>query len=65
MTKMILLFATAKYLQGGTPEATTTYNNGKIDVPAKPSQIVVVDKNNVKQVLIDSGYYSESDFTWH
>jgi putative multiple sugar transport system substrate-binding protein len=25
------------YLSGGTPEKTNTYNNGKIDVPAKPS----------------------------
>jgi putative multiple sugar transport system substrate-binding protein len=51
------------YLDGGTPAATTTYNNGKIDVPAKPSAIVTVTKDNVKQALIDSGYYQASDFT--
>ena len=55
--------AATDYLNGKTPPQTTTYNNGKIDVPAKPSAIVVVDKNNVKSALIDSGYYSASDFT--
>jgi len=55
--------AATDYLNGKTPPQTTTYNNGKIDVPAKPSAIVTVDKNNVKSALIDSGYYSASDFT--
>jgi putative multiple sugar transport system substrate-binding protein len=50
-------------LKGETPTKTTTYNNGKIDVPAKPSAIVTVTKDNVKQALIDSGYYQASDFT--
>jgi putative multiple sugar transport system substrate-binding protein len=52
------------YLQGGTPVSTTTYNNGQIDVPSKPSAVVTVDKNNVKSALIDSGYYQLSDFIW-
>ena len=52
------------YLQGGTPVATTSYNNGVIDVPAKPSEVVVVDKSNVMSVLIDSGYYQYDDFAW-
>ncbi len=51
------------YLAGGTPEKTNTYNNGKIDVPAKPSAIVTVTQDNLKQALIDSGYYQASDFT--
>jgi len=51
------------FLTGGTPEQTNTYNNGKIDVPAKPSPIVTVTKDNVKAALIDSGYYQASDFT--
>src|SRR5512137_383230 len=55
--------AALAYLKGGTPEKTTTYNNGKIDVPAKPSAIVTVTKENVKAALIDSGYYQASDFT--
>ena len=55
--------AAVAYLQGSTPDETTTYNNGKIDVPAKPSVVVTVDKTNVKAALIDSGYYPASDFT--
>ena len=55
--------AAIAYLQGKTPEQTTTYNNGKVDVPAKPSPVISVDKSNVKAALIDSGYYQASDFT--
>ena len=55
--------AATTFLKGGTPDKTTTYNNGKIDVPAKPTPIVVVDKANVKQTVIDSGYYQASQFT--
>ena len=51
------------FIAGGTPEKTNSYNNGKIDVPAKPSAIVTVTKDNVKAALIDSGYYQASDFT--
>ena len=36
------------FVAGKTPEKTTTYNNGKVDVPAKPSAIVTVTKDNVK-----------------
>jgi len=52
--------AAVAYLEGKTPEQTTTYNNGKIDVPAKPSVVISVDKNNVQSALIDSGYYQAS-----
>jgi len=55
--------AAVAYLKGQTPPQTNTYNNGKIDVPAKPSVVVSVDKSNVQAALIDSGYYSASDFT--
>lgn len=55
--------AALAYLGGTTPEKTTTYNNGKVEVPAKPSAIVTVTKDNVKAALIDSGYYQASDFT--
>ena len=51
------------YLQGQTPPQTNTYNNGKIDVPAKPSAIVTVTKDNVKAAIVDSGYYPASTFT--
>ena len=43
-------------LKGQAPEKTTTYNNGKIDVPAKPSAIVTVTRDNVKAAIVDSGY---------
>jgi putative multiple sugar transport system substrate-binding protein len=55
--------AAVAYLEGGTPEATNTYNNGVIDVPAKPSVVIAVDKSNVKAAIIDSGYYKASEFT--
>ena len=55
--------AAVAYLEGKTPEKTNSYNNGKIDVPAKPSAIVTVTKENVKPAVIDSGYYPASDFT--
>ncbi|OJX43775.1 MAG: sugar ABC transporter substrate-binding protein [Chloroflexi bacterium 44-23] len=55
--------AAVAYLNGKTPDATTTYNNGVIDVPAKPSAVVTVDKSNVKAAVIDSGYWPAADFT--
>jgi len=54
--------AAVAYLGGQTPPQTTSYNNGKIEVPAKPSIVISVDKDNVKAALIDSGYYVASDF---
>ncbi len=50
-------------LEDRTPDAQGSYNNGVIDVPAIQSPVVTVDKDNVKSALIDSGYYSASDFT--
>ena len=55
--------AAVAYLTGGAPEQTATYNNGKIDVPAKPSVVVTVDQTNVQEALIDSGYYDAGEFT--
>jgi putative multiple sugar transport system substrate-binding protein len=50
-------------LDGDTPETTGTYDNGKVDVKAKQTNVIVVDKDNVKKELIDSGYYEASEFT--
>ena len=50
-------------LEGSTVETTGSYNNGVIDVPAKQSEVITVDADNVMQALIDSGYYEASDFT--
>jgi putative multiple sugar transport system substrate-binding protein len=55
--------AAVAYLTGATPPQTNTYNNGAIDVPAKPSEVIAVDKDNVKAAIIDSGYWPASDFT--
>jgi putative multiple sugar transport system substrate-binding protein len=54
--------AAQAFLGGSTPPQTTTYNNGKVDVPAKPSPVVTVDKSNVKAAVIDSGYWPAADF---
>jgi ABC-type xylose transport system substrate-binding protein len=55
--------AAVAYLEGKTPEKTTTYNNGKAEIPAKPSVVITVDQKNVKEAVIDSGYWPASDFT--
>jgi putative multiple sugar transport system substrate-binding protein len=55
--------AAVAFLEGKKPEETTTYNNKVIDVPAKPSAVVSVDKANVKAAIIDSGYYKADQFT--
>ncbi|HOV30290.1 MAG TPA: sugar ABC transporter substrate-binding protein [Anaerolineaceae bacterium] len=55
--------AAVTFLEGGTPEATTTYNNGVIDVPAKPSEVISVDRSNLIEAIIDSGYYTADQFT--
>ena len=36
--------AAVAFLEGNTPEQTNTYNNGVIDVPAKPSVVISVDQ---------------------
>ena len=50
-------------LKGEDPQTTGSYNNKKVDVKAKQTEVIVVDKANVKSALIDSGYYAASDFT--
>ncbi len=55
--------AAQAYLSGQTPPKTTTYNNGKIDVPAKPSAIVTVTKANFYTAVIKSNYWPTSYFS--
>jgi putative multiple sugar transport system substrate-binding protein len=55
--------AAIAYLEGQEPVKTNTYNNGAIDVPAKPSEVLSVDQDNVMQVVIESGYWPASSFT--
>jgi len=56
--------AAVTFVEGKTPEATNSYNNGAVDVPANPTVVVTVTKDNVQSALIDSGYYPASDFTF-
>ena len=55
--------AAIAFLEGNTPLETHTYNNGVFDVPAKPSQVIAVDKDNVVAEIIDSEYWPASEFT--
>ncbi len=55
--------AATTFLAGGTPEQTTTYNNGAFDVPAKPSEVITVTRDNVQAAIIDSGYWPAEEFT--
>ncbi|MFZ4618395.1 MAG: substrate-binding domain-containing protein, partial [Rectinemataceae bacterium] len=50
------------FAKGETPEQTKTYNNGAMDVPAKPSEVVSVTQANVKATIVDSGYYPANLF---
>lgn len=50
-------------LGGSEPQTTGSYDNGKIQVKAKQTEVVVVTADNVKAALVDSGYYPASDFT--
>lgn len=40
---------------------TTTYNNGSKVVPSFLCDPIFADKSNYKEILIDSGYYTEAD----
>ena len=50
-------------LEGKTPSTTGSYNNKAADIPAKQTEVIVVEQSNVKSALIDSGYYDASEFT--
>jgi len=49
-------------LDGKDPQTTGSYNNGKIEVKAKQTDVIVVEQSNVKKELVDSGYYKAEDF---
>ncbi len=55
--------AAVALLSGGAPEASGSYNNGVIDVPAVQSPVVTVTAENLVEALIDSGYYAADLFT--
>lgn len=53
--------AAVKVAKGEDPGANNKYNNGKIDVPSVAIGSVLVEKDNLKQVLVDSGFIKEED----
>jgi putative multiple sugar transport system substrate-binding protein len=55
--------AAVDFLRGGTPAATSTVNNGAIDVPANLLASVSVTRDNIQSALIEAGYYRVGDFT--
>ena len=57
-----LMTYSLKELGGKQPEIndTKTYNNGVKVVPSYLLKPVLVDKSNWHHILIDSGYYKES-----
>ncbi|ORC35453.1 sugar ABC transporter substrate-binding protein [Marispirochaeta aestuarii] len=55
--------AAVAILEGKKPLAYGVYDNGATDVLAIQSEVITVTQDNLKEVLIDSGYYKASDFT--
>ncbi len=55
--------AAGAFLAGATPPATTTFNNGALDVASTMSAIVSVTRDNVQAALIDTGNFRATDFT--
>ena len=52
-------------VEGSEPEIndTETYDNHKLVVPSYLCEPVSLDKDNYKEIVIDSGYYTEEDIT--
>ncbi|MDR3440338.1 substrate-binding domain-containing protein, partial [Telmatospirillum sp.] len=55
--------AAIDFMNNKTPEKTSEYDNGSIKVPAKPTPIVTVTKENVKAAIVDSGYWPADKFS--
>ncbi len=51
------------FAKGETPASSKTYNNGVVEVPSTPAEVVSVTQDNVKAAIVDSGYYPAADFT--
>jgi putative multiple sugar transport system substrate-binding protein len=50
-------------LASRVPSTAGSYDNGRKPVATRQSEVVTVDRSNVKSALVDSGYYSSSDFS--
>ena len=48
-------------LSGQTVATTTVYNNDVRDVPTYECELLLGTKDNYREILIDSGYYTEDD----
>ena len=50
-------------MKGSEPEIndTTTYDNNVVVVPSYLCTPVAVDKTNLEEVVVDSGYYTAAD----
>jgi D-xylose transport system substrate-binding protein len=55
------ILAAIKMVKGEDPGATRTVNNRKKDVPAILLKPVVVDKANIREMLVGSGYITEAE----
>ena len=56
------VIAAQAFLEGNTPTAndTTTYNNGIKVVPSMLLQVDTVNVEDIKSLLVDSGYYTQA-----
>jgi len=50
-------------VEGEEVETTGEYDNGVKMVPAKQSEVITVDRSNVEEAIIESGYWDASEFT--
>ncbi|MBN2796263.1 MAG: sugar-binding protein [Clostridia bacterium] len=50
-------------LEGKAVETNGSYDNGAVEVKAKDIKVITVTQDNVKEKIIDSGYYEAGDFT--
>ncbi|NJD39774.1 MAG: sugar ABC transporter substrate-binding protein [Geobacter sp.] len=55
------IIAARKLADGADPGANNTVFNGRYQIPARLLTPVVVDRNNLETVLIESGYLKRSD----
>ena len=55
--------AAQAFLAGKVPAKTNTYDNGKIQVAAKPTVTVTVTKENLRKEIINSGYLTADKFS--
>jgi putative multiple sugar transport system substrate-binding protein len=55
--------AAIEILKGHSPSTSGSFNNGVKEVLSVVSDIASITVDNIQETLIDTGYYSSSDFT--